>query len=155
LCAWIDKSINPPTSHWARARRWWEEAASWYGLETVHNVEMFRSCHDIIMWANVHSVCLYTSTSFYFADPTSIPIDSNSKIPSFSSISEMLSVGLSIHLTYIARSLNHSKSWRMCTIRSAPGDETYNIQQLFMNIPQKKWYKSSRTNDQVFKEAVK
>jgi hypothetical protein len=27
------------TSHWAGARRWWEEAASWYGPETVHNVE--------------------------------------------------------------------------------------------------------------------
>jgi hypothetical protein len=55
------------------------------------------------------------------------------KKSSFSSIFELLLLGLSIHLTYIGRSLNCSKSWRMRTIRSAPGDETYKIQQPFMN----------------------
>jgi hypothetical protein len=72
--------------------------------------KMFRSCHDIVMWANVHPFCLYTSASFHFANPTSIPTDSSSKTPSFSSVSKMLSLGLSIHLTYIGRSLNCSKS---------------------------------------------
>jgi hypothetical protein len=72
--------------------------------------KMFRSYHDIVMWANVHPLCLYTSTSFHFANSASIPIDSSSKTPSFSSVSELLSLGLSIHLTYIGKSLNRSKS---------------------------------------------
>jgi hypothetical protein len=72
--------------------------------------KIFRSCHDIVMWANVHPFGLYTSTSFHFADSGSIPIDSSSKILSFSSVSELLSLGPSIHLTYIGGSLNRSKS---------------------------------------------
>ena len=89
--------------------------------------KMFRSCHDIIMWTNVHPFCLYTSTSFHFANSASIPTDTSSKTPSFSSVFELLSLGLSIHLTYIGRSLNCSKSGRMRTICSAPRDETYKI----------------------------
>jgi hypothetical protein len=32
-------SFERKTTHWPGARRWWEEGASWYGPETVHNVE--------------------------------------------------------------------------------------------------------------------
>jgi hypothetical protein len=80
------------------------------GQKLFTTSKMFRNCHDIVMWASVHSFCLYTSASFYFADSASIPTDSSSKIPSFSTVSELLSLGLSIHLTYIGKSLNRSKS---------------------------------------------
>ena len=121
------------TSHWARACHWLKEAASWYGPKLFTMSKMFRSCHDIVMWANVHSFCLYTSASFYFADSTSIPTNSSSKSPSSSSISELLLLGLLIHLTYIGKSLNRSKSWRMQTICSVPRSESYKIQQPFVN----------------------
>jgi hypothetical protein len=71
--------------------------------------KMFRYYHDIVMWANVHPFCLYTSASFHFADSASISTDSSSKTPSFSSVSELLSLGLSIYFTYIGSSLNRSK----------------------------------------------
>ena len=72
--------------------------------------KMFRYCHDIVMWANIHPLWLYTSASFHFANSAFIPIDSSSKTPSFSSVSQLLLLGLSLHFTYIGNSLNRSKS---------------------------------------------